>query len=96
MFEEEAGPYPVTPRDDAYEVIVGWLRGSFYFRVREDGEHVDGGGLDGEMPHLVQLLDATWVMVDWMSETALVSVLRDYDAALISKVPEIERLLAAA
>ena len=92
------GPYPVTTFDPTQRAIVGHLDGvGFYFRVLDgQGDEVDGQGLNGELPHLVSLLEASWIYCDWQAEPALVGVLKACDPALTSTHPGIVRLLSAA
>ena len=93
--DTSAGPYPVTTLDPSYRAIVGYLGNcGYYFRVLDTaGDEVDGGGLDGELPHLVKLMEAANIYVDWTAEVGLIAELARHDPALHSKVPTVVTLL---
>jgi len=93
---EVAGPYPVLCRDPSYEAAVGHHGYGFWFRVLDErGAEVDAGGALDELTHLKDLLEATWIYLDWPNERALVDQLRRFDPALHSEKPEITQLIGA-
>ena len=92
----QAGPYPVSIRDNpTYRATVGYVEGmGFWFSVVDErDEQVDGGGVDESIAHLVQLMSASWIYIDWPAEGALVTELARYDKALWSKNPQVTALL---
>jgi len=98
--DTSAGPYLVTTHDPTYRAMVGYLGNcGYYFRVLdgldEDAHdiEVDSGGLDGELAHLVQLLEVSTMYVDWSQHTAVLRELTQHDGALTSKIPRVRRLL---
>ncbi len=96
-----AGPFLVTPYDPTYRAAVGYLSNwGYWFRVidsrlDEDDQDIEihSGGIDSEMPHLVQLIQDCGMYVDWTQHTDVLRELVQYDAALTSKVPRVRRLL---
>ena len=102
--DTNAGPYQVSPYDPRYRMIVGYLGNCGYYfnlvdsRLDEDDqyEQIASGGLDGELAHLVQLLEVSGMYFDWSQHTGVLRELARYDAALTSRVPRLRQLLADA
>ena len=82
--------------------LVGYLSNwGYWFRVidsrlDEDDQdiEIDSGGIDSEMPHLVQLIQDCGMYVDWTQHTDVLRELAQYDAALTSQMPRVRRCSA--
>jgi len=102
--DTNAGPYRVTTHDPTYKAIVGYLGNCGYYfnvvegRLDEDDQYVQvhGCGVDGELPHLVQLIQVGGMYIDWTQHPDVLSELTQYDAALTSPITRVRRLLCAA
>lgn len=64
-------PITLPAKDPNYRFACGWKRDSYWFAlVDRQRQIVDANGANGELPHLVDLVEASWAHVAWQEQIA--------------------------